>query len=343
MIATHILDLSTHIKHAVAGEDLGENEMEAVVGAIADGASSPAQTAALLVALAIKGEGASELVGAARALRSRAVRLSCDSRCVADVCGTGGDASGSFNVSTAVAFVVAGAGVAVAKHGNRAMSGSCGSADVAEALGARLDLPPAHSALGLKRDGIAFLFAQAYHPALRSIAPVRREIAVRTLFNLVGPLVNPAGPSRQLVGVSQKRALRPVVEALAVLGSERCAAVRGEDGIDEVSVCSATRVVEWTGTKIIEYVLEPQMFGIDVPPAASLRGGDAARNADIIRSILNGELGPMRDIVLINAALALTIAGAAPDLASGFAQAQAAIDSGAARAKLDILVAASQR
>jgi anthranilate phosphoribosyltransferase len=343
VIATRTLDLSVHIKRAVAGIDLSASDMEEVVHAIADGATSPAQTAALLVGLAIKGEGTSELVGAARALRTRAVRFSCDSKCIVDVCGTGGDASGSFNVSTAVSFVVAGAGVAVAKHGNRAMSGSCGSADVAEALGVNLDTPPASSALRLERDGVAFLFAQAYHPALRSIAPVRREIAVRTLFNLVGPLVNPAGPTRQLVGVSQKRALRPIVEALVVLGCQRCAAVRGEDGMDEISICCPTCVVEWTGTKIIEYTLEPQMFGVDMAPAASLRGGSAVRNAAIIRSILNGERGTTRDIVLINAALALTIAGSAPDLSSGFAQAQSAIDSGAARVKLDLLVAASQR
>jgi anthranilate phosphoribosyltransferase len=343
VIAEQAYDLTLHIRRCVSGDDLTANEMESTVSAIAAGVTSPAQTAALLVALAIKGESAGEIVGAARALRGMAVPMSVQRRPLMDVCGTGGDESGSFNISTAAAFVVAGAGVAVAKHGNRAVTGRCGSADVMESLGVRLDAPRLFSSQCLEHNGIVFLFAQAHHPALRSIAPIRREIGVRTLFNLIGPLVNPAQPCRQMIGVANKRALWPVVEALAVLGVQRCAAVRAEDGMDEVSLFAPTRVVEWTGTAVKDYVLHAQDFGLPRTRPHDVHGSDSEANAAIMRAILAGERGARRNTVVANAALALTIAGMAKSLREGVEQAQASIDSGSARAKLDALVRATGR
>jgi anthranilate phosphoribosyltransferase len=337
MIASPSLELARCIERCVHGVDLSVAEAEEVTGLIADGRATPAQTAALLVALAVKGECAAELAGAARALRKRSLALECRHRPLLDVCGTGGDGAGSFNVSTTVAFVAAGAGATVAKHGNRAMSSACGSADVVEALGAPIELPP-HLLTSLLEDfGIGFLFAQRYHPSLRNVAGVRREIAVRTLFNLVGPLVNPARPERQLVGVPHRRFLRPVVEALAAGGCERCAAVCGEDGIDEVSISAPTCVAEWTGRDIIEYVVSPQTFGVAISSRAGILGGDAANNAVVIRRVLDGEPGAPRDVVVINAAVALVIAGIAADFKEGAERARISIDSGAAKSKLEAL------
>jgi anthranilate phosphoribosyltransferase len=341
MIASPV-DLRSHIKHCVAGGDLKAHDMEHAVGAIADGLVTPAQTSALLVALALKGEIASELAGAARALRARCVPLVTNCRPLMDVCGTGGDAAGSFNVSSATAFVVAGAGVRVAKHGNRAMSSSCGSADVMEAMGVAVDASPEMTSKVLERDGIGFLFAQAYHPSLRAVAGVRREIAVRTLFNLVGPLANPCMPDYQIIGVSDGRALRAVAQALSNLGCSRCAAVRADDGMDEISLSVPSTIVEWTGSEIIEYSVEPQTFGVATSSVESVRGGDAAMNAAVILSILNGVNGPQRDIVVMNSALALYIAHRAGTLAEGAQLARATIDSGAAKAKLEALRAGSQ-
>jgi anthranilate phosphoribosyltransferase len=338
--ATADLGAGAYIRRCLSGEDLTVDETRDVFGAIVDGSTSQAQVSALLVALCAKGEGVDEIVGAAQALRARMIPVQAAQRPLMDVCGTGGDALGTFNISTAVAFVVAGAGVAVAKHGNRAMSSRCGSADVIEALGVRLETDPGVSARLLERHGIAFLHAQAHHPAMRSVATVRREIGVRTLFNLIGPLSNPAGVTHQVVGVASARAVPLVARALAALGSRRGAVVRGEDGLDEVSLSCATRVVEWTGERIIEYVLEPETFGLQRRATAVLAGGDAHVNAGCIRAVLDGQSGPHRDVVLLNAALALYIAAATADLASGFSLASSSIDSGAARHKLAALVEA---
>ncbi len=343
MIASQPYELRPFIRRCIAGAALSSAETEALVAAMTDGATTPAQTAALLVALAAKGESLEEIVGAARALQARAKSIPVALRPELDVCGTGGDGSGTFNISTAVAFVVAGAGVSVAKHGNRAVHGQCGSADVMQALGVRIDASPEKSAAGLERDGVAFLFAQAYHPAMRRVAALRSEIGVRTVFNLVGPLINPARPKRQLVGIAERAAMKTMARALAAQGCERAAVVRSDDGMDEVSVCSPTRVIEWTGKGFSEYTIEPEAWGLRKAPVEALAGGGADANARILCDVLEGQPGPRRDVVLLNAALGLTLAGRSAGLAEGLAIAAASIDSGAARAKLDALVEATNR
>jgi anthranilate phosphoribosyltransferase len=329
------------IRRAVNGEHLTMADMRAAVEAIVDGEATPAQIGALLAALATRGETADELAGAADALRERMLAVHCTRAPLLDVCGTGGDGSGSFNISTAVAFVVAGAGATVAKHGNRAMSSRCGSADVLSALGVRIDASPSTSGRALDDVGIAFLFAQAHHPAMRAVAPARREIGIRSIFNLVGPLANPARVQRQVVGVADARAVRTVAEALRRLGSERAAAVRGRDGMDEVSLSGPTRVVEWTGSEIVEYEIDPAALGLTRRELPALRGGDAEENAGIVRAVLAGRTGAQRDVIALNAALALVIAGVAADLHDGLRRATASIESGAAEAKLDGLIRAT--
>ncbi len=328
------------IRRVVSGGDLTTDDMREAVGAIMDGQATPAQVAALLVALALKGETADEVAGAALAMRAHAIAVPTTRRPVVDVCGTGGDGSGTFNISTAVAFVVAGAGVAVAKHGNRAMSSRCGSADVLEALGVRIDASPQAAAAALDRDGITFLFAQAYHPAMRHVAPVRREIGVRTLFNVIGPLSNPARATRQVVGVPRPALLTLVAAALARLGSERAAAVHGHGGLDELSLAGPNAVVEWNGSELLEYALDARDFGFEPVPNEALAGGDPALNAAIVQRVLAGAPGPPRDVVVFNAALALAIAGVADDVSQGIERARASIDGGAARAKLEALATA---
>ncbi|HEY5095822.1 MAG TPA: anthranilate phosphoribosyltransferase [Candidatus Eremiobacteraceae bacterium] len=329
------------IRRAVRGEDLSMSDVRAAVEAIVDGEASEAQVGALLAALATKGETADELAGAADALRERMLEVHSANAPLLDVCGTGGDGSGSFNISTAVAFVAAGAGATVAKHGNRAMSSRCGSADVLSALGVRVDASPATSARALEEVGIAFLFAQAHHPAMRAVGPARREIGIRSIFNLVGPLANPARAQRQVVGVADERAVRTVAEALRRLGSERAAAVRGHDGMDEVSLSGPTRVVEWTGSQIMEYEIDPASLGLERSELPALRGGDADENAHIVRTVFAGGSGPQSDVIALNAALALVIAGIASDLRDGLRRARFSIASGAAATKLAGLVRVS--
>lgn len=338
VIPTSLVDC---IRRVVAGKDLSADEMRGAIEAVMDGAATPAQIAALLIALALKGETAAEIAGAASAMRAHALPVHTARRPLMDVCGTGGDSSGSFNVSTAVAFVVAGAGVAVAKHGNRAMSSRCGSADVLAELGVRIDAPPQLAGEALERHGIAFLFAQTHHPAMRHVAPVRREIGVRTLFNMLGPLTNPAGATRQVVGVAQPEAGALLAAALAQLGSERAAVVHGTDGMDEVTLSAPTRVVEWTGAELIEYEIRPEELGFRQCPAADVAGGEAQENAALIRRVLEGRAGPHRQIVLLNAGLALKIAGVVDDLAAGCRAAAHSIDTGAAIGKLHDLVQAT--
>jgi anthranilate phosphoribosyltransferase len=257
-----------------------------------------------------------------------------------DVCGTGGDDSGSFNISTAVAFVVAGAGVAVAKHGNRAMSSHCGSADVLEALGVDLEAASLSAQTTLDRHGIAFLFAQRHHPAMRVVAPVRREIGIRTLFNLLGPLTNPANITHQVVGVAHASAMPLMSNALRALGRQRAAVVHADDGMDEVSLASATHVVEWDGSALVQYAIEPEMFGVPRRPASEITGGTPLENAQLIEQVLAGRPGAHRDVVLLNAGLALYIAASSEDICDGVRVAARSIDSGAARHALQMLVEA---
>jgi anthranilate phosphoribosyltransferase len=330
-----------HIRRAAAGTDLTFDESQDAVDEIMAGRASQAQVAGLLVALAMKGESADEIAGAAQSMRRHALGVTSARRPIVDVCGTGGDGLGTFNISTAVAFVVAGAGVAVAKHGNRAMSSRCGSSDVLEALGVDITAGAGAAAASLDEDGIAFLFAQAHHPAMRFVAPVRRELGIRTLFNVIGPLSNPAGAHRQIVGVPRAGLVPLVAAALGRLGCERAAAISGHGGMDELSLDGPSLVAEWTGERVIEYVIDPQAHGFAPHPVRALAGGEAHENASIIRMVLGGERGARRDVVVLNAALALSIAGPAESLPEGIALAKASIDSGAARRKLEALVAAT--
>ncbi|MBV8171911.1 MAG: anthranilate phosphoribosyltransferase [Candidatus Eremiobacteraeota bacterium] len=336
--AQRTTSISSHIRRAAAGTHLSADESREAVYAIMEGVVSPAQIAALLTALAIKGETVEEIAGAARAMRAHAVAVDADGLRAIDVCGTGGDGAGTFNISTAVAFVVAGAGVAVAKHGNRAMSSRCGSADVLEALGVRIDLAPQRTAEILRAHAIAFMFAQAHHPAMRHVAPVRRELGMRTMFNLLGPLTNPAGVKRQLVGVAHDSVRAMLALALGRLGSERAAVISGSDGLDEATLAGPTRVTEWTGRDTLEYEVVPEDVGAERAASTALVGGDATDNAAIVEAVLDGRRGPHRDVVILNAALALYIAGAEKSIARAGARAQRSIDSGAARGKLDELV-----
>lgn len=331
--------IQTAIARAVQREDLGAELARASMEQILRGDATPAQIAALAVALRMKGERPDEIAAMAEALRSRIPPIRTRRSPLLDTCGTGGDNAGTFNISTTVAIVVASCGVAVAKHGNRAVSSRTGSADVLEALGARIDLTPESAARSLDLLGITFLFAPNYHTALRHAAGPRREIGVRTVFNVLGPLTNPAGAKRQLLGVYADSLVRPVAEVLAQLGSERAWVVHGKDGLDELTVFDVTHVAEVNGGVIREFQVDPGALGLAATDRDSIGGGDAATNARIIRHVLAGEPGPARGVVLLNTAAALVVAGAAADLPEGVALATRAIDSGQARSKLEELAA----
>jgi len=318
--------------------DLSADEATAAMGEIMDGRARPAQVAGLLVGLRMKGERPLEIVGFARAMRARAVPLSRDVSPVFDTCGTGGDGTHSFNVSTAAALVLAGCGVKVAKHGNRSVSSRCGSADVLERLGVRVDAGPGVVERCLERAGIAFLFAQTFHPSMRNVAGVRRELGIRTAFNLLGPLTNPAGASRQLVGVPRPELTELVARALALLGAERAWVVHGADGLDEISTTGYTKVSECRTGGVNTFYVHPSDFGLRKASLERLVGGGADANAGIIRELLDGRDGPVRDIVTLNVGAALFVAGRATTVREGVATAGAALDEGrAARALADLV------
>jgi anthranilate phosphoribosyltransferase len=309
------------------------------------------QIAQFLAALRFKGETVDEVVGFATAVRRHAPRIFPDNHPIAeealvDTCGTGGDALGTFNISTATAFVVAGAGVRVAKHGNRSHSSLCGSADVLEQLGVRIDLPPERVARAIEEVGIGFLFAPSMHSATRHAAKVRRELKIRTVFNLLGPLTNPAGASAQVVGVYDPGVTELMAEALGQLGVKRAFVVHGEDGLDEISISGETYVSEWRDGTTRNHSVIPEDFGLPRAPLEALRGGDAGHNAEIVRGVLspsaNPQPEPHRDVVLANASAALFTAGRVSNLREGVQAAAESIDSGAARAKLDQLIAFSR-
>jgi anthranilate phosphoribosyltransferase len=316
--------------------------LEAAFAEIMDGRASPIASAALLVALRTKGETVGEIVAAARAVRARAHSLPCPDPRAVDTCGTGGDGAQSFNVSTTAAFVVAGAGVPVAKHGNRAASSRSGSIDVLEALGVRVELPVEAAAKLLVEVGIAPFFARVAHPAMRALASVREALGMRTLMNCLGPLLNPVGVRRQLVGVYAASLVETLASALAQLGTTRALVVHGGDGLDEITTTTHTDAALLDGGRVTALRIEPGALGIARASLEDLRGGDAAENAAIVRAVLAGEPGPRRDIVLLNAAAALWVAGAAQGLAEGLALARRSLEQGAAREKLDQLVAASR-
>ncbi|HKA91605.1 MAG TPA: anthranilate phosphoribosyltransferase [Haliangiales bacterium] len=337
------MDLKQAIERVMARRDLGADEIAEAFGRIMDGEATPAQIGALLVALRMKGETPEEIAGAARAMRARAVPVRCpEPERAVDTCGTGGDASGSINVSTIAAIVAAGAGVRVAKHGNRALSSRSGSADVLEALGVNVAGGAATAERCLREVGIAFLFAPAFHAATRHAAGPRRELGTRTIFNLLGPLTNPAGVANQVVGVYDGAWCEPLAAALGRLGARRAFVVHGEGGLDEVAVAGQTLVAEWDGAAVRVRHLCPADFRLADEDPAGLRGGDAAANAAVVRAVLDGEPGAPRAAAIMEAALALVAAGAAADIVAGARRAAEAIDGGAARATLERWATASR-
>jgi len=341
----------TDVLHRVVNhrQSLSREEARGVMSEVLAGECTDAQIAALLVALSMKGETVEEIVGFAEAIRAAAASLSIHQNSTVDVsgterdalvdtCGTGGDASGTFNISTATAFVVAGAGVRVAKHGNRSVTSKCGSADVMEALGVNINLPPARLAACLEEVGLAFLFAPAMHSAMKYVQPARRELRLRTVFNLLGPLTNPAHASAQVVGVYSVELVEKLAEALSMLGLHRALVVHGLDGLDEITITGPTRVAEVREGKVKTYEVSPEEFAMNRGSLADLSGGDAAENAAIIREILGGKKSARRDVVLLNAAAALVAAGKADHLAEAVPLAANSIESGAAAGKLAALV-----
>lgn len=326
-----------------ARRDLSREDAAAALGAIMDGQASPVWIAAFLAALRVKGETADEITGCAEAIRARALPVPHNYPKLVDTCGTGGDGASTFNISTTAAFIVAGAEQKVAKHGNRAISSRAGSADVLEALGIQVDMAGPEAAAALDEVGITFLFAPGFHAAMRHAAPVRRELAVRTVFNVLGPLCNPAGATHQLVGVFDGDLAPVLAEVLGNLGAARALVVHGRDGLDELSTVAPSRVAEWDGTRVREYDVDPESLGLRRASADELRGGDAAANAVVLRDVLAGRPGAARDIALLNAAAALVAASAAQDLPDGLELAARSVDSGAALARLDALVAYSRR
>lgn len=327
------------IARVVSGDPLDAASMEAAMEAILGGEATHAQIAALAVALRMRGETAEELSAAARVMRRRAVPVQVSAARTLDTCGTGGDGAGTFNISTVSALVVASCGVPVAKHGNRAVSSRSGSADVLEALGVSLEADPRAVAATLEALGIAFFFAPAFHGALKHAAPVRGQLGLRTFFNLLGPLANPAGATHQLLGIYDAARVRQIAEVLSALGVEGAWVVHGEGGLDEVSPSGPTQVAVLRDGLVRERTVEPEDFGLARVPLGSIAGGDASVNARIARAILGGERGPARTAVVINAAAALAAAGETDDLRVARERAEDAIDSGRAAALLDRWIA----
>ena len=344
------------IKKAIAKvieqQDLTEGEMVDVMDQIMGGEATPAQIGAFITALRMKGETVAEITGAARVMRSRATpirvgtvvgldreEINADRETILDTCGTGGSGTKTFNVSTAVAFVVAGCGIKVAKHGNRSISSACGSADVLEQLGVNLEVAPETVEQCIDKIGVGFLFAPALHGAMKHAIGPRREVGIRTIFNILGPLTNPAGADRQVLGVYQESLVEPMANVLCGLGCKRGFIVHGMDGMDEITMTGPTRVAEIRDGAVSISTIEPEDFGLTRCKLEELQGGDAVRNAEIITAILHGESGPHRDIVLFNAAHALVAAGVAENISDGLQKAAASIDEKRAKGKLEELVA----
>ncbi|MGJ3258764.1 MAG: anthranilate phosphoribosyltransferase [Rhodospirillales bacterium] len=333
-------DMKPVLNKVAAGESLSADEAEAAFGIIMSGEATPAQIAGLLMALRVRGETVDEITGAVRTMRAKMDKITAPEGAI-DVVGTGGDGSGTFNISTGAAFVVAGAGVPVAKHGNRALSSKSGAADVLSSLGVNLDAAFPVIEKAMAEAGIGFLMAPRHHSAMRFVGPVRVEMGVRTIFNILGPLSNPAGVKRQFTGVFSKAWLRPMAETLANLGCEAAWVVHGSDGLDELTTTGPSHVCQLADGKITEFEVMPEAAGVPMATADELKGGEPDANAEAIRELLAGMPGPYRDIVIMNAAASLIVAGKAGDLKEGAALAAKSIDDGAARAALDKLVAIS--
>jgi anthranilate phosphoribosyltransferase len=334
--------IAAAIKKLVEGHDLARDEMHDVFGYVMDGKASDVQKSAFLIALRMKGETADEITGAAMAMRERVTPLTTDVANVVDTCGTGGDGRGTFNISTIAAIVAAGAGAVVAKHGNRAVSSSCGSADLLMELGVAVDLDAPRMSEVLRRTGISFLFAPKLHPAMGAVVGVRRELGVRTVFNVLGPLTNPAFARRQVLGVYADHLLDVLARVLLALGAEHAVVVHSHDGLDEISISAPTRVCEVCYGAIRSYEITPEEIGIRRQPIELIAGGDARENARIAQAILEGEKGPRADIVAANAGAALYVAGIASTIREGVAMAFEAMANGSAMQKLQSLVAVSQ-
>jgi len=346
------------IKEAIAKVvekiDLSEGEMIEVMAQVMGGEATPAQIGAFITALRMKGETVAEITGAARVMRERATPIrvgqvldidrddiNLDRETILDTCGTGGSGTRSFNISTTVAFVVAACGVKVAKHGNRSVSSSCGSADVLEKLGVNLNVTPEQVEHCIREVGVGFLFAPALHGAMKHAIGPRREIGIRTIFNILGPLTNPAGADRQVLGVFREDLVETLASVLALLGCRRGYVVHGSDGMDELTLTGPTRVGAISGGQVLLSTVEPEDFGLTRCQLRDLQGGDAEQNAAIVHAVLAGEPGPQRDVVLLNAAYGLLAAGLVEDVPAGLERARRAIDSGAAKAKLEGLVSLS--
>ena len=330
--------LTPLLEKLVRHEDLTTEEASAVMNEVMEGRATPTALAGILAAMAMKGERPAEIVGFARTMRAHAVKLSAPARDVFDTCGTGGDRSGTFNISSAAAVVVAACGVKVAKHGNRSVSSRCGSADVFEQLGVNIAASPAVVERTLSDANIAFFFAPTFHPAMKHAGPTRRELGIRTVFNLLGPLTNPAGATRQIVGVPRSELTEPIARALMLLGSARAWVVHGADGIDEISTTGHTKVSECRDGAVNTFYIHPSDFGVSKASPDELRGGDAVQNAGIIRHVLSGQRGAHRDVVVFNAGAALFVAGKVSSVDDGIRAAEAAIESGAASATLAAMV-----
>jgi len=339
-------DIKEAIQCVVDGHELSTAEATAAMDAIMTGSVTGSQIGAFVTALRMRGETAAEIAGFATAMRLHALRvhLTDDGRPLVDTCGTGGDASGTFNISTTASFVIAAAGIRVAKHGNRSVTSKCGSADVLEGLGVVIELSPEQVTQCVDQVGIGFMYAPAFHPAMRFVGPARREIGIRTVFNVLGPLTNPAGAKHQLIGVGHPQIAGKLADVLAMLGSEHALLVHADEGLDELGIAGPSAVTEYDardGT-IQTYLVTPEEFGLSRGTVADLQGGGVADNVEITRAILSGANGPRRSITLLNAAAGIYAANGAESFAEGIAMAQAAIDSGRALEKLEQLAAFTQ-
>ncbi|MDP6490413.1 MAG: anthranilate phosphoribosyltransferase [Kiritimatiellia bacterium] len=330
--------MKQYLAKVIEKQDLTQGEMTEAFDIIMSGDATPSQIAGFIVALRMKGETVDEIAGGAASMRQHAVLVDPGGLPVVDTCGTGGDSCDTFNISTTSALVVAGAGVPVAKHGNRAISSKCGSADVLAALGVNLDVPPEVEEEAIREAGIGFLFAPGLHPAMKYAMPPRKEMGVRTIFNMLGPLTNPAGAKCQIIGVFSPELTEPFAHVLRLLGSKRAFIVHGHDGMDEMTTTTSTRVSELVDGQVKTYDFDPLELLEDYADPADLAGGDAETNAAITRSILEGKAGAPRDIVCLNAGAAIVAGGKAANLKEGFVKAQESIDSGGALKALEMLV-----
>ncbi len=335
--------MKPYLEKILGRRNLTQQETSEAFDLIMSGGATPAQIGAFIVALRMKGETVEEIAGGAASMRRHAVFIDCGGRPVVDTCGTGGDGLATFNISTTAAFVVAGAGVPVAKHGNRAISSKCGSADVLAALGVNIDIAPDAVEECVREAGIGFLYAPKLHPAMKHAMGPRRELGVRTIFNMLGPLTNPAGAKGQIIGVFSPELTEPFAHVLRLLGSRRAFIVHGQDGMDEITVTTTTRISELSAAGVRTYEFDPLTLIDGYADAAELAGGEPAENAAIARAVIGGERGPRRDIVCLNAAAAIVAGGKAETLRDGWIAAQASIDGGGARRALEALIATSHR